>query len=301
MIMLMIHYIYKIIFLRGYPTGRYYLGKRSYPGSDLIRDTYSGSGYFCDEYFEEYGKSLGDTYIKEIIEINPSKKINSDREEIIIGDLWKTDPLCMNRCPGGGALPPNKKEVIQYNIYGEFITTYDSISDAAESVGLNGASTISACCISKKGSSAGYIWRFINEPLTKNELKDIVIHSKPIKQYTEDLQFVKQWNSAKEAGDNLNINAASIIAVCTHSNKKRHTAGGFVWCYYNEEPVINKTVPFKGKRKVKQYTKDSHQFIKEFESLKDAATEINGNWQHIQKCCNDLKPSAYGYWWRFSD
>lgn len=63
----------------------------------------------------------------------------------------------MNRCPGGGALPPNKKEVIQYNIYGEFITTYDSISDAAESVGLNGASTISACCISKKSSSAGYI------------------------------------------------------------------------------------------------------------------------------------------------
>ncbi len=298
----MIHYIYKIIFLRGYPAGRYYLGKRTFGGNDISKDSYSGSGAFCKAYFKAYGKKEGDTYIKKIIEVNLSSKINSDRETEIIGDKYKTDPLCMNKMIGGkGGEMCESRVILQYNLDGELIGIHDSECKAAQSVGLEGSSGISVCCISKNGSSAGYIWRFADEPLTKTELNDIVIHSKPIKQYTEDLQFIKQWDSAKEAGDSLNINAASIIAVCTHSNKKRHTAGGFVWCYYNEEPAINKTVPFKGKRKVKQYTKDSHQFIKEFESLKDAATEMNGNWQHIQKCCNDIKPSAYGYWWRFSD
>jgi hypothetical protein len=83
----MIHYIYKIIFLRGYPTGRYYLGKRSYHGTDISKDRYTGSGNFPKEYFRIYGKREGDTYIKEIIEINPTVSINKDREKIIIGDL----------------------------------------------------------------------------------------------------------------------------------------------------------------------------------------------------------------------
>lgn len=82
----MIHYIYKIIFLRGYPTGRYYLGKRSYPGDDISKDRYTGSGSFPKEYFKKYGKKEGDTYLKEILEINPSFKINNDREKEIIGD-----------------------------------------------------------------------------------------------------------------------------------------------------------------------------------------------------------------------
>ena len=298
----MIHYIYKIIFLRGYPTGRYYLGKRTFGGDDIAKDSYSGSGAFCKAYFEEYGKKEGDAYIKEIIEVNPSAKINADREIEIIGDKYKTDPLCMNKTVGGsGGENCESKIVLQYNLDGELLGAFDSECKATQSVGLESSAGISKCCIIKNGSCAGYIWRFADDPLTKKELTNIIIHSKPVKQYTEDLQFIKQWDSAKEAGDALNIEPTSIITVCRHTNKKRHTAGGYVWCYYNEEPIINKTVPFKGKRKVNQYTKDSHQFIKEFESLKDAATEMNGNWQHIQKCCNDLKSSAYGYWWRFSD
>lgn len=298
----MIHYIYKIIFLRGYPCGRYYLGKRTYGGNDIAKDSYSGSGAFCKEYFKTYGKKEGDTYLKEILEINPSAKINSYREIEIIGDKHKTDPLCMNKVPGGlGGENCESRSVLQYDLEGNLIEIYDSECKAAQAVNLDGSSGISKCCITKNGSSAGYIWRFSNEPLTKSELKEIIIHSKPIKQYTEDLQFIKLWNSAKEIEETLGVKAASIISVCTHVNEKRHTAGGYVWCYYNEEPIINKTIPFKGKRKVKQYTKDSHQFIKEFESLKDAAIEVNGNWQHVQKCCNNIKPSAYGYWWQFSE
>lgn len=75
------------------------IGKRSYRGSDISKDKYCGSGRYCDFYFKKYGIRLGETYIKEIIEINSNKKINSDREAYWIGDLWKTDPLCKNLYP----------------------------------------------------------------------------------------------------------------------------------------------------------------------------------------------------------
>ena len=64
-------------------------------------DSYAGSGSFCYRYYKKYGKKEGITYIKEILEINPDKKTNHDREIKVIGDLWKTDPLCMNMLPGG--------------------------------------------------------------------------------------------------------------------------------------------------------------------------------------------------------
>lgn len=297
----MIHYIYKIIFLRGYPCGRYYLGKRTYGGNDIAKDSYSGSGAFCKAYFKAYGKKEGDTYLKEIIEINPSAKINVDREIKIIEDKYKTDPLCMNKVPGGlGGENCEAKIVLQYDLDGDLIAVHDSQCKAAQFVGLEDSSGISRSCITKNRVSAGYIWRFSNEPLTKSELKDIIIRSKPIKQYTEDLQFIKQWNSAKEIEETLGINSASIISVCTHINKKRHTAGGYVWCYYNEDPIINKTVPFKGKRTVNQFTKENV-FIKEYNSLKEAADAVNGKWQSIQRCCNGGRSSAYGYKWKFSN
>lgn len=40
------YYIYKISFLCGEPKGRYYIGKRTYFGSDIESDNYTGSGRF---------------------------------------------------------------------------------------------------------------------------------------------------------------------------------------------------------------------------------------------------------------
>lgn len=83
----MLHYIYKIIFLQGSPEGRYYLGKRSFGGDDIAKDTYSGSGSFCKAYFKACGKKLGETYLKEIVEANTCAKINASREAELIGEL----------------------------------------------------------------------------------------------------------------------------------------------------------------------------------------------------------------------
>lgn len=298
----MIHYIYKIIFLRGYPIGRYYLGKRSFNGNDLSKDNYSGSGSFCKAYFKKYGKHLGDTYLKEIVEINPSAEINKLREIAIIGDKYKTDLLCMNIvCGGGGGELCTAKAVLQYNLDGELIEIFSSETSAANFMNFKNSSAISKACINKAITSGGFIWRFEDEPLKKSELKEIQIHSKPIKQYTEDGIFIKNWNSIKEASENLNISATSIGEVCNHSNKKRHLAGGFLWSYYNETPINNKKVVFRGKRKVQQIDPNTLTVIQEFDSLADAANTIGGTWQGIQRVCNGNRKRCHGFIWKFKD
>ncbi len=183
-----IHYIYKIHFLCGFPTGRYYLGKHT----GKIDDTYAGSGNFCNAYYKKYGKTLGKTYIKEILEINPSKKINSSREEYLIGDLWKTDPLCMNQKPGGeGGCGPGKYatrfgakmseetkakislanknretlNVDQFDLKGNFIRRFKSANEAAKKIGLKNSSAISSACNKRDHyrTAGGFFWRYAND------------------------------------------------------------------------------------------------------------------------------------------
>lgn len=297
----MIHYIYKITFLCGYPCGRYYLGKRSFHGNDLTKDRYAGSGNFCRDYYKQYGKRLGETYLKEIIEINPSAEINDDRENIVIGDKWKTDPLCMNLIGGGTANFGSdhkervKKSVLQYDLSGNLIKEYESIAAAAGSVNAL-AANVSNSCRKRHKTCSGFLWRFSNDPLTKEELKTLNIRSIPIKQYTPDLKFIKEWSSIKEASETLKISAASIGAVCNHSSK-RHTAGGFVWSFFNEEPQNNSISVYREAKKVAQCKKDGC-IIKIYDSIREAARKMKCCAATIRNACNkDLM--VYGYKWKF--
>ena len=104
-----IYYIYKIHFLCGFPTGRYYLGKHVHRARSLKNDHYTGSGDFCFRYFAKYGTEEGVTYIKEILEVNPDARTNADREKIIPG---VSTPKLKHR-----------KKVNQYTKDGVFVKT----------------------------------------------------------------------------------------------------------------------------------------------------------------------------------
>ena len=86
----MLHFVYKTIIKE---TGEYYIGKHS---ANNINDRYIGSGVSILEKVDkstpvefkilEYAKTSDDAYIL---------------EEKILGDLYKVDPLCLNRVKGG--------------------------------------------------------------------------------------------------------------------------------------------------------------------------------------------------------
>ena len=55
----------------------------------------------------------------------------------------------------------NAKKVNQYNKNGDFIQSFDSLSEASSCLGIS-ASRISACCTGKMDTYKGYIWKYIS-------------------------------------------------------------------------------------------------------------------------------------------
>ena len=104
-------YIYKIIFLKGTLKDKYYIGKRTTYNSNFENDGYFGSGIICNKYYKKYPPVIGETIIKEILEVCNSKEELIECEKKWIGDLYITDKNCVNLKKGGiGGWEPMRKE-----------------------------------------------------------------------------------------------------------------------------------------------------------------------------------------------
>ena len=92
------YYTYKTTLLKGSLDCHYYLGRHI---TTKLNDGYAGSGTILLKYFKKYGKVEGETYIKEIIQFcNNNDELNKAEYELI-GDKYKTDPMCLNLVAGG--------------------------------------------------------------------------------------------------------------------------------------------------------------------------------------------------------
>lgn len=65
----------------------------------------------------------------------------------------------------------------------------------------------------------------------KNNL--IKLTTTKVNQYDKQGNFIKQWNSIKEASETLNINHANISVVCKNETSRKY-AGGYKWKYVKE-------------------------------------------------------------------
>lgn len=233
---------------------------------------------FVKHILKKYGKKEGITYIKEILEINPSEEINNKREELLVGNKYKTDKLCMNLIPGGSGITSINeyaKYVVQYDLLGNFIKEYKSQIEAAVEIGNITSSSISKCCIAKQGSAGGFVWRFKEDPAPT--INEINVHSIPIIQYDKTGNIINTYSSIIEASNITGICEDSISKCCIH---RRKSGGGYIW------------------RKIKQYTIDG-KYIKTFNSIKEASKSINAPWQSIQRVCIGKRKTSHGYKWEY--
>ena len=132
----------------------------------------------------------------------------------------------------GGA---RAKAVLQYDLDGNFLREYVSANNADDELNLGHGNVYSVCC-GKKKSAGNYIWKFKTEnyPLKIESYKNN--NMKPVSQYDKNGNYIKTWNSAKEASDALNLSASGITACCKHYAKYK-TAGGFIWEYFDAKNV----------------------------------------------------------------
>lgn len=129
------------------------------------------------------------------------------------------------------------KCITQYSKQGEFIKTWNSILEAANTLNLS-KSAISSSCKERTKTSGGFIWKyetydfFIDpKPFLSRKArkyvprKGIRLH-RPITQYDLEGNFIKEWKNATIAAEDLGLNRRAINE-CIKGKTK--SSGGFKW------------------------------------------------------------------------
>lgn len=149
-------------------------------------------------------------------------------EDIIWCNEWKNPKL--------------HKAVDQYTKSGEFITTYESRTEAELKTGAD-KSAIGRCCDDKQRTSMGYIWRHHGVELTEEHLSWCNSTGKEgmrteIIQYSLEGMFVKKFDSTTAIKKELGFDNSAIIRVCKGEQSQSY---GFIWRYASD--IQDPTVP----------------------------------------------------------
>ena len=62
-----------------------------------------------------------------------------------------------------GGESPNSRKVAQYDLNNNLIQIFDSITEAAQSVGVSSGAHITQCCKGKRKKCGGYIWKYVDD------------------------------------------------------------------------------------------------------------------------------------------
>jgi hypothetical protein len=144
-----------------------------------------------------------------------------------------------------------------------------------------------------------------------------LLSSKPVMQYDKSGNFIKEWESAKEAANKFfGKKSGADINKCCKKDSKVKSVFGYVWRYKNEEewfePLYKNLLQDKEfikqrtdntnyskiRKPVVQYDKNGF-FIKKWESSSEAGNNLKIPIASISDCCNEKSKSAGGYQWRF--
>ena len=146
--------------------------------------------------------------------------------------------------------------------------------------------------ISKAHKGTKKPWAGKNLKLT-DEHKKILIESRkntsnPLFQYDLQGNFIKEWINPKQASRTLNIDKGCLYAVIDNPNK---TSGGFIFTSIFRDDIQSTSKWKKHKKPVLQFDIQGN-FIREWESAKDAALYNNAKVQNVTACCRKEKKTC---------
>ena len=117
------------------------------------------------------------------------------------------------------------KAVLQYDLQGNFIKEWTSVTEATKLLNLSNG-RISSCCRGIGKTANGYIWRFKNNPLQNNFKLNPHKSGKVTLQFDLQGNFIKEYKSASEA-----IRQTGIKGILQNLSGKYKTTGGFIFKY----------------------------------------------------------------------
>ncbi|NRU52579.1 NUMOD1 domain-containing DNA-binding protein [Clostridium beijerinckii] len=122
---------------------------------------------------------------------------------------------------------PTSRSVIQLDLSGNYIKTWDYMTQAINELNVDKASMIKSCK-NKHYSASGFLWVYEDEYDINKTYKHIPKrkNSKEVYKLDEDYNIIEKYISSKEASRILKINHVSISRVCSGMRK---TYLGYIW------------------------------------------------------------------------
>lgn len=163
---------------------------------------------------------------------NPENKpyvnhINGDKGDNNVENLeWVTPSENTIHAVKTGLMSNGRKRpVIQYNLNGEKMATFESASEAARQTG-GSQSKITLCCRRQRESANDYQWRYYDDLQDVQKIEKRFITGKKVAQCDEEGNILNIYPSYKKAAEAVNGTSSAISRVCSGTNI-RHK--GYKW------------------------------------------------------------------------
>ena len=228
-----------------------------------------------------------------------TKEEAGKKEQEYIKNYRTIDPKYGYNMTSGGFGVPNTsgyRRVVQYDLTGKYIKTFESATQAAKSIGVSNPDIIHICRKDKGHITAkGYIFRYDGDELDLHLL--IRPDCKGVLQLDDNKNIINQFPGITYAAKYVNCDPSSISKVLVTCGKIK----GYYWCKYDDydsfKPNVNRTTYPK---EVCQYTLQN-KFINKYNSIADASRICNVNRSGIISCLKKRNKTAGGFIWRYSD
>ena len=163
---------------------------------------------------------------------NPDNKpyvnhINGNRSDNNVENLeWVTPSENTQHAVDTGLFKSGRaRAVVQYNLNGEQMATFESASEAARQTG-GSQSKICSCCKRQRKTANDYQWRYYDDIQDVQKIEKKFITGKKVAQCDEEGNILKIYPSFKEAARAVNGTSSAISRVCSGTNI-RHK--GYKW------------------------------------------------------------------------
>lgn len=241
------------------------------------------------EYHKSYSK---DDLIKRL-----------DEREIALIEKFDSYYNGLNGTKGGrNGSHPRLKTVQRFDLDGNFICEYESVSDLRTE--FNSLDSIYCCCNNKINTAFGSIWRYkdsdIPLPLLSDVNKRKIINkyfsTLPIKKYDYKGNLICIYKDAIDVIENENITRRQLTDSCSG---KVAFAGGYIYRYNHDSFFSHKTYD-SSKRIVEKYSIDGD-LIDVYESIAEAARMNGVEHTSIYYACSGKLTTVCGYIWKYGD
>lgn len=186
-----------------------------------------------------------------------------------------------------------KKKCYQYDLNGNFIKEWGSITEASNFLNVNSTSGIVGCCKFRYNFFKKFIWRY--EYSDKLEIDFNINRYNKIYQYSINGDFINEWGNRKDIYDlyDYDMKNQNLSRALENINS---TLYGYRWSYNKFEKLEKIVRKIRNTKKIYQYD-ENYTFIREFNSIKEALTQINTSESPIfYSIKNKTKTSNKHYW-----